>query len=158
MPDVTLLEYPDYDTVLYILRNLRSFDQIEANAMSMSDDPIQWAAQIISSGPFQWVALYGEEPVATFGAVPRWPAVWSTWCLGTALFPHVALSVSRHIKRVMLPAVLMAGMQRADAFVVEDYQQAHRWMRTIGATREARLANWGKNGETFVSYIWLRET
>ena len=148
---------PSYGDLLQIMSNLRPLDRIEAGAMSFHDTPEGWAGAIVAAGGLQWGVYLDNQPVVTIGAVPRWQNVWSAWCLGTADFPKVALSVSRHAKKVMLPAVIRLGMVRADAFVLDDYDAAHKWLRVIGALPEATLANWGKNGETFVSYVWLRE-
>lgn len=155
--DVTILAEPPFADVLYVMRNLRDLDQIEASATSHSDDPEDWARLIAGAGPFQWGVYLNGTPVALTGAMQRWPGVWSGWCLGTADFPRVALSVTRLIKRVMLPALFDSGMLRADAYALQSYAVTHKWLNFLGAKAEAALENWGKNGETFVSYVWLRE-
>ena len=90
--------------------------------------------------------------------MPRWPGVWNAYMLGTADFPQVALSVCKHARRFIIPAIFNSdGFQRMDAYAVADYCLAHRWLSWLGAQCEAPLANWGKNGETFLSFVWLRE-
>lgn len=143
--------------ILYVMQHLRDLDRIEASATSWSDEPVEWAAITIAGGRFQWVAYLDEVPVAVLGAAPTWPGNWFAWCLGTADFPHVALTLSRHVKNFMLPALLNAGMLRMTAYAYADYEGAHRWLAFLGGKPEATLENWGKNGETFVSYVWLRE-
>lgn len=152
-----ILAEPYYTDIDYVMHRLRHYDHIEASATSHSDNPEDWARLIAGAGAFQWAAYWGEFPVAVFGAMERWPGVWSGWCLGTDNFPHVALSVSRFIKWVMVPALFDAGMNRLDAYALQDYAVTHRWLRMLGASPEVALENWGKNGETFVSYVWLRE-
>jgi hypothetical protein len=139
------------------MQHLRDLDRQECSATHFSDDPLVWAEMIYRAGKFQWVAYHDGVPVAAIGAAPRWGHVWNAWCLGTDDFPRVAYSLSKHVKRVMLPAVIEAGMHRADTFALKDYDKACKWLEFLGAQREAELANWGKNGETFVSYVWLRE-
>lgn len=154
---VILARNPSLRVLNYIMVRLREDDLREARATHPSDSPLDWASMLFQAGDFQWVAWHDGEPVASVGAMLRWPGVWSAWCLGTDKFPKVALSVTKHITRVMLPAVRAAGMHRADCFCLADYDKARRWLERMGAREEATLAKWGKNGETFVSYVWLRD-
>jgi len=147
---------PSYD-ILYVMQNLRPLDRIEAASTSWSDDPVEWAATLLAAGEFQWVAYRDGIPVAVLGAAPAWPRVWSAWCMGTEDFPHVVRTITKHVKNFMVPALLNAGMVRMTAYAYEDYDATHRWLQFLGGKPEARLENWGKNGETFISYVWLRE-
>ena len=157
--EIRILPEPPAADILYIMQNLRDLDWLECSATSYSENPEEWAARIIAAGPFQWGVYLNGTPVCSIGATPRWPGNWNAWCLGTAEFSRVALSVTKHIRRFMIPAVTStADFQRADAWAVGDYATAHKWLgRALGATHEAALANWGKNGETFHTFVWLRE-
>lgn len=155
---VSMVVEPPFQDVLYIMRNLRDLDRQEASATSFTDAPEEWAARLMGAGPFSWAFYYNGTPAAIVGAMPRWTGVWNAFCLGTADFPHVAFSATKHVRRFMLPAILATPeFRRGDAFALAEYREAHRWLRSLGAKYEAALENWGKNGETFYSFVWMRE-
>lgn len=152
----SLMAAPPFEDILYIMQHLRPFDRVECDSTSFGEEA-SWAALVHNAGSYQWAAYVDGLPVAIFGAAARWPGSWSCWCLGTADFPKVALLLARHIRRVAVPALFDAGMQRMDCYALADYPEAHKWCRFLGGTAEATLVKWGKNGETFIQYCWLRD-
>lgn len=156
---VTLKAEPPREDVEYIIANLRERDRAEIFATKwVDDDHSALVEAILHAGAFQWAAYLDGEPVAMIGATPRWPGVWSMWAFGTDKWPRVARRLTKHAKRFMFPALMNAGAIRADCYALETHADARRWLTALGAIEEQRLANWGKNGETFVCYCWLRKT
>ncbi len=156
-PKVELRRHAPLADLVFILSNLRPLDRLEVAATSFSEDPMRQAKFLQHMGDFQWTAYWGDTPVATVGAIDRWPGCWNMWCVATEDMPRVVLSVTRHMMRTMLPAMTELGMRRCDSQALADYETTHRWLEFMGARRESTLENWGKNGETFVSYVWLRD-
>lgn len=154
---VDLRAEPTFQDMLHIARHLRERDREELFATRYGADPAQLAQDTLRTGGFRWAAYLDGEPVAALGAYPRWPNVWSAWAFGTDKWPHAAITLTRHVRRFMLPALYRSGAIRVDAMALASHTDARAWLEYLGAEPEKELAKWGKNGETFVSYVWTRE-
>lgn len=145
-----------------MVRNLRERDRRELSAVRFLDlDTAAGESALIADvcgryGDFKWCAIKDGTPVALIGATPRLPGIWSLWAFGTDRWPEVVVTLSRHVKKFMIPAILAAGGKRGDCFAMETHEDARKWLTSLGAVEEAKLASWGKNGENFVCYAWLR--
>lgn len=147
----------DLAALEYITERLRDRDREEIFATRWDADAIQLAKDTFNAGEFQWVAWVAGEPVASIGAAPIWPGVWQVWAYGTENWPRAALTLTRHVRRFMIPALLRDGAHRAQCFAMEKHVQACRWLERLGAKRDAVLDNYGGHGQTFVLYSWQRE-
>ena len=156
--NVELSPEPPRADVEYIVANLRERDRAEIFATKWTTDEAELVEAVLAAGAFQWAAYVNGEPVALIGASPRWPNVWSMWAFGTDKWPLAVRRLTKHAKNFMFPALMNAGAVRADCYALETHEDARRWLKALGAIEEQRLANWGKNGETFVCYCWLRKT
>ena len=83
-----------------------------------------------------------------------WPGVWSMYLFATPHFQQVAWDTTRHIRRVMLPALALAGAHRAEARSAVSHVEAHAWLERLGAKREATLKGYGRNKEDFSLFVW----
>ncbi len=155
---VHLVAGPHFAASARIATNMRARDKEEIFALAWKDDPWQLAARTAGLGDFQWTAFYDHEPVAAIGAFPVWPGVWNVWAYGTDLWPKVAITLTRHVKTFMIPAILERGAHRAHCYVLDKNDDAARWLEYLGAVKEASLDNFGKNGQTFHVYSWGRNT
>lgn len=144
--------------MMKITSNLRQRDRDELFATNYGEDPELLARHAVAGGAFRWAAYLDGEPVAAIGAFPRWPGVWTVWAYGTDDWPSVVVSVTRHVRRFMLPAIVNSGAHRADALALAEHSDARRWLISLGAKEEHTLDGWGKKGQTFVSYVWTRKT
>lgn len=154
---IRLVEEPPYEDVLHIAEFMRERDREEIFATRWNDNPEFVARDVDHSGAFRWAAYLDDEPVAAIGAHPRWPNVWTAWAFGTDLWPKASVTLTRHVRRFMLPALFNAGAVRVDCLALQSNQNACRWLEYLGAFPEKTLDFWGKNGETFVSYVWTRQ-
>jgi hypothetical protein len=136
---------------------MRDSDRAEIFATQWTDNPDELVNSVLNSGAFRWGAYIDGLPVAMIGAVPRWPGSWQAWAFGTRDWRHVAYTLTKHVRRFMLPALTNAGAWRVDAYALEAHTQSNKWLRALGATPGKPLEMWGKHGETFVSYTWLRK-
>jgi hypothetical protein len=138
-----------------VCANMRPADREEIMALRWSDSVMDLAEDTMNVPGPKWVAhLEGEGPTAVYGAAPMWPGVFSLWLYGTPHFHQVGLRLSRHIQRVMIPSLAIAGAHRAEARSLSTHTEAHGWMERLGGKPEATLKGYGKNGEDFVVYAW----
>jgi hypothetical protein len=158
---VVLRQAPPLADMLHITSNLRArdFDEISATRFvpSRQEFAQRLAEEATYSGNFRWIAYRDGIPVAAIGATPRWPHVWSVWAFGTTDWPRVVLSLTKHVRRVIIPALYATGARRADCMALSTHEDARRWLEHLGAAPEKTMDNWGKNGESFVLYCWARE-
>ena len=145
--------------VLHIASNMRESDRAEIFATRWSASPIDLAEDLVRIPGPKWVAWDTVAgPVATYGAMPMWPGVWSLYCFATDYFPQVAWYVTRHIRRVMMRSLAIAGAHRAEARSIVSHTEAHAWLERLGAHREATLKGYGKGGEDFILFAWAVES
>jgi len=147
----------DIESLLLIATALRPADKEEIFATRLDSDPLKLAMDTFHHGDFQWIAYHGNRPVASIGAAPCWPGVWTVWAFGTEEWPRVALTLTKHIKHFMLPALVHAGAHKAFCHVLATHAQARRWLERLGAEPEAELDEWGKMREKFVVYSWRQD-
>lgn len=157
MAHVELRTEPPFEDMLLIAQNLRERDREELFATRYGDDPADLARDAIRTGAFRWGAYLDGRPVAAIGAFPRWPNVWSAWAYGTDEWPKVVLTLSKHVRRFMIPALYRAGAVRVDCCALETHYDARKWLTAMGAEAEITLDKWGKNGQSFVNYVWTRK-
>jgi hypothetical protein len=156
MMRIARINYPD---LLYVADNMRDMDKNEIFATRWDENPESLVDSIMKYGDFGWVV--GSEdgiPIAAFGAIPIWPGSWQVWMFATDRWNEVSTQVTKFIKRVMIPAIVDAGWNRAECKSIEDHPTAHRWLEMLGATHEHTLACFGKDGQAFRLYSWTKDT
>lgn len=153
---VRLTEGPDLLVLQTITRNLRQADRDECFATCWTEDPDDLANRVNAAGTSQWIVWKDEDPVASVGATCTWPGVWSCWAFGTDRWSQAALSITKHIRRVLIPALYVSHAQRVHCFASDEHPDAGRWLQSMGARQGEKLDFWGKNGQTFRCYWWDR--
>lgn len=145
--------------VLHVATNMRAADREEIFATRWTDSALDLAEDVVRIPGPKWVAWRkGTGPVAAYGAMPMWPGVWSLYCFATPHFRQVAGSVTRHIMRVMMPSLAIAGAHRAEARSIVSHVEAHAWLERLGARREGELKGYGRGGEDFITFAWSVES
>ena len=142
----------------FVAANMREPDRTEIFATRWTDDPIEFAKSIHPLNKFMWCAVRDGVPCAVWGAVPQWPRIWTAFAFGTDDWAKVALTMTKHIRGFMLPALIRAKAHRVSAATHSAHTEAHRWLESMGAVREQPMAHYGKGGELFFNYVWTRDT
>lgn len=152
------LANPSLLDVLYVTRNMREWDRRELFATRFDNDPDRLAMDVMGWGPFWWVAggdVNGrEKAIAVIGATELWPGMWSVGMFATDDFKHIGLPLTRWVKRVMIPAIVRQGIRRGECRSIEGHTVAHRWLEMLGAVPQSEARQYGKGGETFITYVW----
>lgn len=144
------------DAASYIVEHLRERDRVEIFAQRWDDDEKALVASIMSwAGAMTWAWWRDGRPVSLQGAWPIRPGVWSCWAFGTDEWPRVVLSMTRHSRRFIIPALLRAQFHRAEALALASHTDSRRWIEALGARQESILKAYGRNGEDFVMYRWM---
>ena len=144
-------------TLFAVLEDLRDWDRREIFATLEEQDPFDLAEKIVFLPGVQGAVFSSQgAPVAAAGATPLWPGVAGVWAFGTDRFPEVGLAATRYVRRVLTPNLLAAGFHRAECKSMEGHEEAHRWLEACGLHREATHPKYGRNGETFHTYAFVR--
>ena len=141
--------------VTHVITNMREWDRREIFATKFyGREGEQLHEAVMNAGPVSWVAYHEMEPVAVFGCAPMWPGVWSMWFFATDSLPKIGMGVTKLIIRYIVPMLWEGGAHRLECRSMEGHVEAQRWLETIGATREATLHGYGREGEDFHVYTW----
>ena len=141
--------------LVIIASHLREWDRREIFATMETDSAETLADMTMQTTALGWVFGRDRQPIAAAGAFQMWPTVWCGWCFGTDRFASVGLGVTRHIRKVLFPAMLDIGLRRLECKSMEGHVDAHRWLESLGAKREATHPHFGRDGETFHTYAWM---
>lgn len=145
------------DDLLHILRNMRAADREEVFALRDHDSVERLADEMRMVRPMAFIVRHGETPAAVAGAYRVRSGVWSVFMVATDDWPKVALATTRAIVKGLIPYLKEAGAHRAECYSHAGHETAHRWLVMLGATPEARLRAYGRNGEDYVLFRWLRK-
>lgn len=141
--------------VEYIIANLRLRDREEIFALRWDNDERALADDLLRfAGAMTWAWWRDGVPVSLQGAWPVRRGVWSCWAFGTDEWPRVVLSMTKHARRFIIPALLRARFHRAEAVALATHTDSRRWLEALGAREEGIRHGFGRNGEDFVSYVW----
>lgn len=153
------LTVPDYDAVLYVVRNLREADKEEIYALRFHEVPEAVAGEVMARPEMTWVAWHDGVPTAVIGGVEVMPGVWRMHCFGTDYWPKIAIPITRFVKRKIIPLLFgQFGARRLEADSHWSHMEAHRWMEILGCEREGVRQALGKDGSDYVTYVLLDKT
>lgn len=150
-----IVERATLDTVLYITHRLRAGDAEEAFALSHHDSPTVLAYDFLAASQFCYVAGK-NEPTAVLGAQPLHPGVWNVYMVATDKFREIRFSLTKFVKKVMFGSLVETGAHRLEAISLATHHVAHRWLEALGGHQESVRRRFGKNGEDFVIYAWVK--
>lgn len=139
-------------------------------AASLSDDDhqeIHCQFSNISARDIALVSFHGSpewaftawldgQPVLAFGLAMEHPRRAYAWAWGTARKGRAIPAATRYLLEVIKPEVLSGGIMRIHADSMASHSRAHSWLRRIGAQKESEMPHFGKNGETFYRFAWIR--
>jgi hypothetical protein len=150
------------DPLQYILANLRPEDKEEIEAVrGVGFDSMKLALQFcqLALTLDGWIFWRGDtgEPSAVLGAYAMTPAVAGCWAFGTPSWPRVVQGVTRHARRVMVPALLKAGFHRAECRALTKREDTKLWLTALGWRAEAVLSEFGIRHEDFTLFAWLAD-
>lgn len=104
-----------------------------------------------------WSVWYEGQPAAAFGfsrASAFDPEHWQAWAFGTDRFTRCVPLITRHI--LSLRVSIEQNCRRLQVISYAGHAGAHRWIEALGARREGRLGSYGRGGEDFYVYAWVR--
>jgi hypothetical protein len=141
--------------VMFVIQRMRDWDRREIFAtprFQPTDEGLLEA--IMAAGDVSWIAGDGEEPIAVFGCTELWSGVWSMWFFATDTLNKIGLSVTKFVRRSIIPSLLQGGAHRLECRSMDGHAEAQKWLGTLGAVREGTLQGYGRDREDFHVYVW----
>ena len=150
--------------VLHVCRNMRPTDAAEIFALRPDMDAWSLYRDLAAMGGahlwFEVARPVGRlTPVALFGVMATSPGVGLAHLIGTdELGLKEARQIAERIRKVVVPALIDAGLHRVEALSLSSYRWAHRFLQSAGARAEGppRRAL-GRAGEDFQCFVWLKD-
>lgn len=155
-----------YEALAFIVQNMREKDRQEvfATAFPLPEDSQTTDDELFIRQTYDastregcgWVAFSEGEPIAAIGISMMWPGVASVWMFATESFPKIALPLTRWAKKTIIQIMNDAGLHRAQCWSLGSHGEAHRWLLHLGAEQEAVVEGYGRDGETFHLFGWVK--
>lgn len=146
-----------YDVGLH----MRERDYAEFTAMSHVGSREQAASGLVDryDGIASVVCATQDDgtPVGIGGPLWLRPNVATMLFYATDAFPEIAVPLTRYCKTVMFPDIRAQGAHRIECLSLATYVEMQNWVELFGLRREATLRAYGRNGEDYVSFAWLRD-
>lgn len=144
-----------------VARRMRDRDWLEIRAVIGECDKGDFGFAVYQSWKVRGragvtVSLDGEA-VAILTALSETPASVQVAMYASDRFGGVALATTRHVRRVIGPALVADGVTRAECRCWSGHHDARRWMKLCGAREEVEIPGYGANGETFIQMAWRPE-
>lgn len=145
--------------ILHVSVNMRERDYEEISALRYSNSRGELVEALSSSlKGFPTVYCVGDEsgPVVIVAYIPTRPGVWNLGMFATDAIKNVGLFLTKTIIRDIIPALDRANAHRVEAFSIDGYTEVHNWLRFLGLKEECTLSKYGKNGEDFKVFSYVR--
>lgn len=157
---VTPLVEPE--PLMHLLAHLRDSDRAEITASRGGVHPVEMALEIgkMMAFPRSLAWLFWQEngdPVACLGAFAMTPTCAGCWAFGTKAWSEALPTVTRHVHRIMIPALLESGFHRAECRALSSREDTRRWLTGLGWKEEAVLSGFGIRREDFSLFAWLAD-
>lgn len=147
------------ENVRYVADRMRDSDYREFAAVSYAKDRKQLANIMVEmyGNHVGGMCVYDNEEAIGVGAmVEGRPNVVTLMFFATDKLPKIAYPLTRFIKHTVFPRYRENGVHRIECISIDGHDEAHRWIEVLGLKREARFEAFGKGGETFHQFAWVK--
>ena len=145
--------------VRHVAENMRQKDIVEFRAVSRAENTDELAEALIERygdrGDTICARLDDGTPVAVGAMIESRFNVVTLLFFATDDFPQIAMALTKFIVQRLFPRYRNAGVHRIECVSHTDYAEAHRWIETLGLTKEAEMPGYGRNGETYFQFAWV---
>lgn len=149
------------ETIRYVAANMRAIDYREISATSWADNRRDLALDVAERYSRYTDTMYVagiDKPTAVIGWIPVWPGMWSVSMFATDNYHLISKDLTKFACRDIIPALGRGGAHRIECRSHADHTQAHAWLEFLGMSKEATLPGYGKNGEDFFVFSYVRSS
>jgi hypothetical protein len=145
--------------VRYVAERMRDRDREEFMAVSPFDHHdalVEGIVERYGEHPDVVVAHWQNGPVAVGGIVHHRPKVGTLLFFATDDLPQIGSDLTRFIVKSLFPGYTRAGTHRIECASIAGYEETHRWLSVLGLKKEADMPKYGRDGQDFVQFAWVR--
>lgn len=154
------LDAPTREDVAYVAARMRGRDAAEFMAVSKAATRADLASGLVDrygGAPDAFCAYLDGKPVAVGAMVEHRPNVVTLMFFATDRLPTIGLALTRWITQRLFPRYKARGVHRIECASMDGYEEVHRWVELLGLKREAVMLGYGRGGETFVQFAWVKD-
>ena len=152
--------YANPEDVFHVAKNMRERDYEEISCLTFANNREELAANLAKLyEPHRNIYAVGttkDGPIAILSYIPVRPGVWSLGLFATDSFQKVGRFLTKTIIRDIIPALDRANAHRVEAHSIEGYDEIHRWLEFLGLRKETMIPGYGRNGENFYTFSYVR--
>jgi len=149
-----VLELGARDETRYVLANCRARDRAEIEATADFDTAAASVLEMLPLAVASSVFRSSGAPAAVAMFHQMTPAALTVSMIATDEWPNVAMDAMRWGLRVAKPFLIERGYRRAECRAIDGHKDAIDFLRFLGFEIEARIPEFGRNGETFIQLAW----
>lgn len=144
-----------------VAENMRPRDREEFMAVS----PFETHSQLVDAVVERY-ALHQDAyvfrtddgaPVGMAGMIRHRPNVITLLFFATEQFPEIGSDLTRFVRKVLFPKYRERGVHRIECASIEGYAETHRWLEVLGLQQEAIMPGYGRDGQTYIQFAWVRK-
>lgn len=152
--------YAEPKDVIHVAENMRERDYEEISCLTFAEgrkELAQYLANLYSQHQNVYaVGTAKEGPIAILAYIPVRPGVWSLGMFATDSFQKIGRFLTKTIIRDIIPSLDRANAHRVEAQSIEGYKEIHRWLQFLGLQKEGEMPGYGRNGENFITFSYVR--
>lgn len=144
----------------WVALNMREIDRIEIFGNMPTDNPLEVAAIVMHATAKKglgWTAWLNNRPVGALGVFEQWPGNWQIWSFGTDDYRRAAVVFKAKFDN-SVEYMLANGGHRLQCYSHQRHVESHRLLTFLGATREATLHHYGRDGAAYHVFAWTWES
>ena len=148
------------EEVFHVAKHMREHDYKEISCLRWTEGRDDLAADLTerySNYPNCYVCGDGADRIAIIVYVPVRSGVWSIGMFATDNFQKVGGYLTKKIIREIIPMLMEGGAHRIECQSIEGYDAIHKWLGTLGLREESKLLGFGRDGEDFCQFTWVKK-
>ncbi len=157
--DVMLTE-PTLRDMEFIAIHLRPEDWVEISNLLEHDSPLLFAHQayaLMTSRGRGRIAWHDGRPAGAVAFIEHRKGVWDIQLYGTVDLKAAMKPILRWIRETIPELRNDFGGVRLQADSHVDHVEAHKFLKGLGAEPEATMRCFGKDGSTYIRFVWISE-
>lgn len=140
---------------------MRESDRVEFMAVSHFDTHEQLVDAVVERYALHQDAYVFRAddgaPVAAGAMVQHRPHVVTLMFFANERMPDIGSDLTRFIRNRLFPAYRDKGVHRIECASIEGYAETHRWLKTLGLKEEASMPGYGREGQTYIQFSWVKQ-
>lgn len=147
------------ENVRFVAEHMRDSDFREFSAVSHARTRQQLAdvmVDLYGEHPGGMCAYGAEGPIAIGALIEGRPNVMTLMFFATEAMADIAIPLTRFIRKTLFPRYREEGVHRIECISIDGHDEAHRWIEILGLKREAEFPGYGKHGEGFHQFAWVK--